>query len=242
MIENFPALEKVVDVTKLKFLDDPALRAIRTAFQIREGRLHVDPFAVPLGKSSMNVSGSNGLDQSLNYNLQLKVPRAELGEAANQAVAGLVARAGGAGIDLQAAQEIALGIQVTGSVTNPSVKTDIASVVSNAKEQVTQAVEDAAKKRLSAEAAKLVQEAEQRAAGIRAEAQKLADNVKKEGYAQADALTAKATNPILQAAAKPAANKIRRESDAKAAGIVSDADKRANALVAEARKKAETAP
>jgi hypothetical protein len=235
VLEDFPALEKVVDVTKLQFLDNPTMRALRTAFQIRDGRLHVEPFAVNIGKTTMNVSGSNGLDQSLQYALTLKVPRSELGTAANQAVAGLVSRAGGAGIDLQAAQEIELGIQLGGTVTNPSVKADVGSVVASVKEETERAVRDAATQKLSAEKAKLVQDAEQRAAAIRKEAQALADNVKKEGYAQADALTAKATNPILQAAVKPAADKLRKETDQKAAGIVSEADKRAEDIVAKAR-------
>jgi hypothetical protein len=238
VLQDFPALEKVVDLTKLQFLDNPTLRSLRTAFQIRDGRLHVNPFAVNLGPTTMNVTGSNGLDQSLQYTLRLRVPRSELGQAANQAVAGLVSRAGAAGIDLQTASEIDLGIQLAGTVTNPSVKVDAASAVSSVKEGVTQAVREGATQRLSAEATRLVQEAEQRAAAIRKEAQTLAESVKREGYQQADALTARASNPILQAAAKPAADKLRKEADEKAAGIVQEADKRADDVVAEARRKA----
>ena len=74
-------------------------------------------------------------------------------------------------------------------------------------------------------------------------AQALSEKVKQEGYQQADALTAKATNPILQAAAKPAADRLRQEADAKAAGIVGEADKRAEGVIAEARRRAnQTAP
>ena len=237
-LEDFPALEKVVDVTKLQFLDNPTLRSLRTAFQIRDGRLHVEPFAVNLGPTTMNVSGSNGLDQSLRYALRLRVPRSELGEAANQAVAGLVSRAGGAGIDLKAASEIELGIQLAGTVTNPSVKVDAGSVVSSVKEGVTEAVREGATQRLSAEATRLVQEAEQQAASLRKEAQTLSETVKREGYQQADALTARASNPILRAAAEPAADELRKAADEKAAGIVREADKRAAGVVAEARRKA----
>jgi uncharacterized protein involved in outer membrane biogenesis len=238
VLQDFPALEKVVDVTKLQFLDNPTLKALRTAFQIRDGRLHVDPFAVNLGPTTMNVSGSNGLDQSLQYALRLRVPRTELGDAANRAVAGLVSRAGGAGIDLQAAPEIELGIQLAGTVTNPSVKVDAGSVVASAKEQAEQAVREAATQRVSAEATRLVQEAEQRASAIRKEAQTLAEGVKREGYQQADALTARATNPILRAAAEPAADELRKEADAKAAGIIREAEKRADGVVAEAKRQA----
>jgi hypothetical protein len=238
VLQDFPALEKVVDLTKLQFLDNPTLEALRTGFQIRDGRLQVDPFAVKLGRTTMNVTGSNGLDQSLQYALRLRVPRTELGDAANQAVAGLVSRAGGAGLDLKAASEIELGIQLAGTVTNPSVKLDAGSVVASAKEGVEQAVREGATRRVAAEATRLVQEAEQRAATIRQEAETLAATVKREGYQQADALTERTTNPLLRAAAKPAADKLRKEADEKAAGIIREADQRANDLVAEARREA----
>ena len=87
-------------MTKLNFLNDPTLKALRSQFEIRDGRLHVQPFSVTLGGTTMTVSGSNGLDQSLEYNLGLRVPRSLLGADANQAIAGLMSKAAGAGIDL----------------------------------------------------------------------------------------------------------------------------------------------
>jgi AsmA-like protein len=238
-LKNFPPLEKIVDVTKLQFLDNPGLDALRAVFQIREGRLFVQPFNVKLGGTTMSVSGSNGLDQSLQYTLGLRVPRSLMGGAANSAITGLVSKAGGAGIDLNAAPEIPLGIQLAGTVTNPSIKVDVSSVASSVKEGVQQAVQQAATQKLSAEATKLVQEAEQKAASIRQEAQTLADKVKLEGYQQADSMTAKATNPILKLAAKPAADELRKQADSKAAGIVREANQRADSLVAQARRQAD---
>ena len=240
VLQDFPALEKVVDATKLRFLDNPTLNALRTAFQIRDGRLQVEPFAVKLGRSTMNVTGSNGLDQSLQYALRLRVPSTELGEAANQTLAGLVSRAGGAGIDLKAASEIELGVQLAGTVTNPSVKVDAGSVVASAKEGVEQAVREGVTRQAAAEATRLVQEAEQRDAAIRTEAKAMADGVKREGYQQADALTERSSNPIVRAAAEPAADRLRKAADEKAAGIIREADKRADDLVAEARREAGT--
>jgi hypothetical protein len=240
-LKNFPPLQKVVDLTKLQFLDNPGLNAIRAAFRIRDGRLFVQPFDVKLGGTTMNVSGSNGLDQSLQYTLGLRVPRSLMGGGANQALAGLVSKAGQAGIDLNAAPEIPLGIQLGGTVTNPSVKADVGSVASSVKQGAEQAVTQAVTKKVSAEATRLVQEAEQRASAIRQEAQTLADKVKAEGYQQADSLTARATNPMLQLAAKPAADLLRKQSDDKAAGIVREANQRADSLVAAARRQAEQA-
>jgi hypothetical protein len=244
-IKDFPALERLAAATKLNILDDPTMRAIRSQFEIRDGRLHLQPFSVGIGGTSMTVVGSNGLDQSLDYNLGLRVPRNLLGGEANQAITGLVSKvAGGAGLDLQAAPEIALGIQVTGTVTNPAVKVNlaeaagsVAQTVKQAAEQRVEAVVDSAKLRAAAEAQKLVAEAEQRAAQIRAEAKTLSESVKREGHLQADSLVARSGDGLARIAATAAADRLRKEADDKSARIVREADQRAESLVAEARKR-----
>ena len=248
-IQDFPALEKLASVTKLNFLNDPTLREISSKFQIRNGRLHIPPFSVPIGGTTMTVSGSNGLDQSLQYVLGLRVPRSMIGAEANQAIAGLLSKAAGAGVNLQAAPEIPLGVRLTGTVTNPSIQTELGSgaalvaqtageAVQQAAEQRATAVVDSAKLKAAAEAQRLVGEAEKQAASIRAEAQTLADKVKAEGYQQADSLEARAANPLAKVAAAAAADRLRKEADNKSTNIVKEADVRANTLVAEARKKA----
>jgi hypothetical protein len=236
-LQDFPPLDKVAGLTKLSLLEDPGLKAVKSQFAIQDGRLKVQPFDVGIGQTSMRVSGSNGVDQSIDYDLSLRVPRSLLGTEANQAISGLVSKAGAAGVDLQGAQELALGIKLGGTVTNPSVSTDVGSVAGSTAQAAGKAVQEAATQRASAEAAKLVAEAEKQAASIRAEGNALAAKVKKEGYLQADSLVAKSTG-LAQIGAKVAADQLRKETDAKAAGIVKEADKKAASLVAEAKKKA----
>jgi hypothetical protein len=250
-IRDFPALEKMASLTKLDILDDPTLRALSSQFQIRNGRLHVQPFAVGIGPTKMTVSGSNGFDQSLQYRLLLQVPRSLIGGEANQAIGGLISRAAGAGVDLQAAPELALAIQLGGTVKSPSVGVDVTSgvgaatqaageAVREAVEQRAEAVVDSAKLKAAAEAERLVKEAEARAAAIRKEAQGLADKVKQEGYQQADSLEARPGNALARVAAAAAADRLRQEADDRSARIVQEADQRASALVAEARRRAGT--
>jgi vacuolar-type H+-ATPase subunit H len=237
-LKNFPPLQKVVDVTKLKFLDDPGLDALRAAFQIKDGRLFVQPFDVKLGGTTVRVSGSNGFDQSLRYDLGLRVPRSLMGGGANQAIAGLLSKAGAAGIDLNAAPEIPLGIKIGGTMTSPSVSVDVGSLASSVTQSAEKAVTQAVTQKVDSAAMRLIQDAEQRAAGIRKEAQTLADKVKQEGYQQADSLAGKSSNPLAQLAAKPAADLLRKQSDEKAASIIREASQRADSLVAQARRKA----
>ncbi|HEU4566004.1 MAG TPA: AsmA-like C-terminal region-containing protein, partial [Gemmatimonadaceae bacterium] len=256
VLQDLPAMLKVADALKMEQLRNPTFDAIRSSIRIEDGRVHISPFDVGVGASSMRVSGSHGIDQSLQYTLHLRVPRSELGAAANQAVASLVSKAGRTGVDLPAAEAVELDVKLGGTVTNPSVTTSLGSVVASAKESVEQAARqevaervDAAKARADsaaeearrkarAEAERMVAEAEQRAAAVREEAKRVAEGVRKEGYEQADALMARATTPIARAAAQPAADRLRKEADAKADRIIQEANTRADDLVAEARRKA----
>jgi hypothetical protein len=87
-------------------------------------------------------------------------------------------------------------------------------------------------------ALRAVAEAERQAAAIKQEAESLAARVKLTGYQQADALTAEAgDNPLAQAGAKLAADKLREETDDKAQGIIDEAARRSDSLVADARKR-----
>jgi AsmA-like C-terminal region len=252
VIQNFPALEKLAAKTKLSFLTDNAIRALRSQFAIKNGRFLVQPFTAALGGTTMTVSGSNGFDQTLDYTLDLHVPRALIGAEANQAIAGVLSKAAARGIDLQAAPTIPLGVRFTGKITDPAVGVDVGSATGSvtqvagqalqqAAEQRATAAVDTAKQRLAAQTQKLVGEAEAQAAKIRAEARTLADRVKTEGNLRADSLAARGgSNPLAGAASKVAADRLRKESDDRSAQIIREADARADSLVAGAKRKAST--
>jgi hypothetical protein len=238
LVQDFPPFDKLAATTKLTFLENPTLQALRSQFAIRDGRLHIQPFTVSLAGTTMTVAGSNGLDQSLQYSLGLKVPRSLMGSDANQAISGLLSKATSAGVDLGSAAEIPLGIQLGGTIKNPTIKTDLGSLPASVAQNATEAVKKAAEQQVSAQAAKLIADAEKQANDLRAQAQTLADKVKLEGYQQADSLVAKSKDGLSKLAATAAADQLRKESDNRSAQIIREADQKANALIAEARKQA----
>jgi hypothetical protein len=238
-LRNFPGMEKLVDVTKLSILNNPTMQAIKAGFQIKDGRLVTQPFTVKLAGTSMTVAGSNGIDQTMDYTLGLKLPKSLVG-GADQALAGLASKAG---FNLGAASEVPLNIGLTGKITDPSVKVDLGSVSSTVASGAQQAVTQAVTQKVDSVALRAVAEAEKQAAAIRQQAESLAAQVKQTGYQQADSLMGRAgDNPLLQAGAKVAADKLRQETDTKASGIVSEAGRRADSLVAAARRQATSKP
>jgi hypothetical protein len=249
-IKDFPALDKVAAQTKLGFITNNAIKAVRSQFAIQSGRFLVQPFTVALGPTTMNVSGSNGFDQTLDYTLGLRVPSSLMPAEANQALAGVLAKASAVGLNLQAASEIPLGIRLTGKVTDPSIGIDLGGGAGSVTQAAGQALQqtatqsataavDTAKKRASAEAQQLVAQAESSAAKVRAQAQTMAETVKRQGYLQADSLVARSgSNPLARAGATTAADQLRKQADDKSASIIREANARADSLVADARKKA----
>ena len=72
----------VSDVTSLTKLDDAnevTLKDVIMSATIRDGQLSVKPFDVKFGEYKTNISGSTGLDGSINYTLKMNVPAGKLG-------------------------------------------------------------------------------------------------------------------------------------------------------------------
>jgi hypothetical protein len=256
LLQGLPALGKVADAVKIERLRSPTFDSLRASIQIQGGRVQVNPFTVRVGQTSLRISGSHGIDQSMQYTLGLRVPRSELGAQANQVVASLASRAGKTGINLQAADTVGLEIKLGGTLTNPTVQTNLGDIVASAGQNVKQAAQQAlsdrvdsakaradsaaleARRKAQAEADKLVADAEARATQVRDEASKLAETVRREGAARADSLVAKANSPLAKVAARPAADQLRKQSNDRADQLIREANKRADDLVNEAKKKA----
>jgi hypothetical protein len=256
-VEGFPAFVKLADALHVEQLRNPAMRAVRAAFRIEDGRVHVQPFDVRIGDLALTAAGSNGIDQTVDYDLTLAVPTSLLGSGASQAISSLAARAGRAGIDLGAAEVVQIGVDVTGTITDPVVRPSFGGTAGSVRDAVQQAVQsevesrvadvrqradsaaDEARRRARAEADRLVAQAAARAAAIRLEADSLSARARREGYARADSLVARAKNPVARIAAQATADRLKQETDAQAERIVREANERANALVEEARRQGE---
>jgi hypothetical protein len=253
-IEGFPLLDRLAERLELQRLSNPTVDAVRSSIHIEGGRLRVDPFQVGVAGLDMTVSGSNGIDQSVDYTLAVAVPRSGFGASA---LSSLASRAGPLGAALAAADPVVVSVGVTGTVTQPSLDLGLSAAASSLRGAATQSAEaaveqriDEAQQRLEAEreearqraqarADSIVAGAERQAETIRAEAAAAAEQVRTEGNRAADEVLARATNPLARAAAQPVADRLRREADERAAAIEREADERATSLVEEARARAE---
>lgn len=256
VVQNAPVLEKLSGALSLDQLRSPSLGAARVAFNVADGRLHVKPFDVSTGGVTMTVGGSNGIDQSLAYDLALALPRTSLGSAATSAVQRLAARAGSGASSLAGGAVVKLAAKIGGTVTSPNVSTSFAGMANSLGEATKSAanamvnekiadaklkadsVADDARRRASEEARRIVADANAQAATIRAQARALADTARQQANVRADSLLARATNAAARIAAQAATDRLRREADQQADRIVREADARADGIVSQANQRA----
>ena len=147
-LKDFAPTDKLAQTLHLDQLKDIPVKDIKTTFTFRNGRVLVDPFHVKVKDIDMEVGGSHGFDQTLDYDVAMKLPRALLGGQANNAVNALVARAGSQGVNVKVDDQVALPVKVGGTLTNPVLKMDIKSALSNTTASLKQQATDLVKARV----------------------------------------------------------------------------------------------
>jgi hypothetical protein len=161
--EGFKPLNQAADLLNLDFLRDPTIAKINPYYEIRDGRLYVKPFSVKIGSTDVLISGSNGLDKSIDYTLTVNLPANKIPEGALAAVPAL----GGALekiADKARSRPIPLNIKITGTFDNPIITPSVAGAsAEDAASQVLDAVQEEAKKRAQEEIDKAKQQLQEEA-------------------------------------------------------------------------------
>lgn len=123
VIDGFEPITKLASSLGANELKKLELNDVKTKFKIANGRLNVAPFDIKVKGVSMNIQGSNGIDQSMDYNLVLNVPRAMLGtkanEAANTALASLNSKLG---TNVAIGETIKINADLLGTFLKPNIK------------------------------------------------------------------------------------------------------------------------
>lgn len=247
ILSNFEPLSQMADVLKMPQYKQLALNNINLSFKFKNGRVNIAPFETTLAGTTATIDGSNGFDQTIDYNLDLAIPKSQLGTQATSVMNNLLASANkSAGTAYSMPDPIHVKVNLGGTVTHPVIKTGWKDAVTNLTETITTEVKAVVEEKIEEgkaaakeQADQLISDAEIKAKELHASAVIAADKAKKEGYAAADKLVAQAKDPISKAAAQAAAVKLKKEADAQSAKIIKAADDEGKRLVDEAHKQAD---
>ena len=185
---------------------------INLDFAVDKGRLHTKPFDLKAGFGKMNVSGSSGIDQTLDYLAKIDLPQNTLGGKLGQ---------------------LAANVKITGTFTNPKISLDTKNLAEQATAVATEKLTEAKDSVVRKVSDEVLKQAEK----IKAEARKMGEDLIAEAEKQGQKLideANKTTNPIAKIAAVKAA-------EAAAKKLKDEAEKKAQQLNAEAEKQAQRA-
>ncbi len=152
LLSKFAPLEKIASTLNVSQLQQISLKDVKAFFEFSNGKMLVKPFTVKLKDIEMEIGGLQGFDQSIDYTINLKLPRAMMGAQANQLINSLASTASAKGIPVNVGETVNLKLDLGGTVTSPTIKTDLKqsgeSLAAQMKEQVkefAQAKVDSAK-------------------------------------------------------------------------------------------------
>lgn len=131
ILNKFQPLEKMASTLNINALKDVSVKDIKSYFEFAGGKVLVKPFNLKVKDIDMEIGGMHGLDQSLDYTINLKVPRELMGEKGNALVNGLVAKANNKGIPLNVAEKINLQLLMQGTISTPLLKTSLKQSTAN---------------------------------------------------------------------------------------------------------------
>ncbi|AOW19665.1 AsmA family protein [Urechidicola croceus] len=119
-------LQGVLNFVDFEKLD---LKDLKTKFEFTEGKVTVKPFNINYKDIDIKVSGSHNFDKTMSYDAVFNVPAKYLGNEVNQ----LINKINDTEINKIT---IPVTANITGSYTNPQIKTDLTSGVTNLTKQL----------------------------------------------------------------------------------------------------------
>ena len=251
VISGFEPLNKLADALggmekfkRTEFAD------LNISYHIKDGKVSTDEFPFKSGSVTGNLFGSTALDQTIDYTMKMEIPTADMPSGAKAFVTKQLGAVNQLGTNFKMPEKVKISALFGGTALKPTVKTSMNDMAGNIKEQVKEQVKAVVKekinevkedvsKKVEEQKKKILADAQAQADKVKAESKNLAAEAKKAGYAQADNLEKQASNPIAKAAAKKAAEKMRKESDDKAKKIESEGDQKADGIMKSAQEQAD---
>ena len=110
-------IDQVADIVKRPSMKEIEVKDLNLGFEIKDGRVNTQPFDLKLGDYTMNLSGSTGLDQTIDYTGKITLPSGGIGSALGT-----------------------VDMTIGGTFTSPKVGIDMASLAKNAAEQALKGI------------------------------------------------------------------------------------------------------
>jgi hypothetical protein len=148
-LSNFPVTDKIFEVSKLSQFRPPVkVQDTKLFFTFENGRVTVQPYKMKIGDMEAEIAGSHGFDETIQYGVNVSVPRSSLGSEANGLVNNLLGQAASKGVPVKLGDKVNLAMTITGTVKSPKVTTNLKNVVGDAVSSVKEEIKKEVAKKI----------------------------------------------------------------------------------------------
>jgi AsmA-like C-terminal region len=191
-LKKFAPVEKLAALLNIKELESFSLKDVKNYIEFANGKVLVKPFKVKVNAIDMEIGGMHGFDESIDYLINMKVPRALMGTQGNSYVNSLVSQVNNKGIPVKLGDFVNLKVNMGGSITNPVLKTDLKQAAGSLADDLKQQATDFAKAKIDSTKKAVTSAVKDTIASLKKQAvQTAGDELKKQLFSKND--TSKAT-------------------------------------------------
>lgn len=149
-LSKFAPLDKIASTLGIKELEQISLKDVKTFFEFSNGKLLVKPFNIKIKDIEMEIGGLQGIgmDEGINYAINLKLPRVLMGKQGSQFVDNLVTTANAKGIPVKLGETVNLKMSMGGTIKSPTLKVDLKQSGETLADQMKSQVKDFAQAKI----------------------------------------------------------------------------------------------
>ncbi len=199
-VQNIKAFDRLAAVLKDDRLKKIEAKDVKISFTIADGRIETSPFDLKLGNVGLNLSGSTGLDQTIDYVASVALPSGTAGGYLNK-----------------------VNVNIGGTFSSPEISLGVKEMAQDA---VKQALGGALGKLTGGKSAVSTEGAADQAEKLRADAKAAGDELIEAAKQQGDKLVEQAKNPLAKIAAKKSAEALVKAAEQQARKLSEEAEAR----------------
>ena len=209
-LSNVAIIDQIADATGHKELKNLSAKDLNVEFTISDGRIRTKPFDIKMGNMNLNLSGTTGLDQTIDYTGKLKLP------ATSNAVLSTI------------------DLKIGGKFSSPKITIDTQSMARQAVAAGADKAVEAVGKQLGIDLSDAEKQKEELVKAAQQASQKLVTEAEKQ---KANLVSKAGNNVIAKLAAEKAGDTLIAEAKEQGAKLVGEAEKKGNELIEKAKEK-----
>jgi len=249
-IEKTETFDLINGILKTDKFSDISMKDLAIDYSVRDGRVYIEPYQTKIGNTEFVMGGDQGLDQTMNYEMNMKIPRSDLSGSAQNLINQGTSLAESLGLDIDPGETIDVKFLVTGTFTDPKIKPVFGEGLENMSDEVQEQVQEIVEEKVeevkeeikedvAAEAEKILAEAQERADALKVEAKNAGEELirlaEDEGQKR---IKDAGSNALQKMAAETYAKTLKSEAEKNAKLLEDEASKQADEIMRQAQEQA----